>query len=55
MIDPGEVSEDALSERYHTHCDPRLNANQSLELSFLIADFLKAQRIGNKRPIAAAS
>ncbi len=31
------VSEDTLSDRYHTHCDPRLNASQSLELAFLIA------------------
>lgn len=31
-----------LSDRYHTHCDPRLNANQALEMAFLIADELKA-------------
>jgi len=31
-----------LSSRYHTHCDPRLNASQSLELAFLVADELKA-------------
>ena len=49
------ISDTALSERYHTHCDPRLNASQSLELSFLIADFLKAQRVGNRKSIAAAS
>ena len=48
------ISDDALSERYHTHCDPRLNANQSLELSFMIADFLKKRRTGNgKRTVAA--
>jgi len=35
------VTEDDLSSRYHTHCDPRLNADQSLELAFLIADTLK--------------
>jgi len=33
-----------LSDRYHTHCDPRLNANQSLELAFLIAERLKGAR-----------
>ncbi|MBN2781731.1 MAG: 3-deoxy-7-phosphoheptulonate synthase class II [Campylobacterales bacterium] len=39
------VTEQDLSSRYHTHCDPRLNANQALELAFLIADSLKeAQR-----------
>ncbi len=36
-----QVSEEDLSSRYHTHCDPRLNADQSLELAFLIADTLK--------------
>lgn len=38
------VTEDALSDRYHTHCDPRLNADQSLELAFLIAQTLKDVR-----------
>jgi 3-deoxy-7-phosphoheptulonate synthase len=33
-----------LSDRYHTHCDPRLNADQSLELAFLIAERLKLER-----------
>ena len=40
------VSEDSLSDRYHTFCDPRLNANQSLELAFLIADLLQKRREG---------
>jgi 3-deoxy-7-phosphoheptulonate synthase len=35
------ISEIDLSDRYHTHCDPRLNASQSLELAFLIAEELK--------------
>jgi 3-deoxy-7-phosphoheptulonate synthase len=38
------VTEEDLSSRYHTHCDPRLNADQSLELAFLIADTLKEVR-----------
>ena len=29
-----------LKSRYHTHCDPRLNANQAIELAFLISDWL---------------
>jgi 3-deoxy-7-phosphoheptulonate synthase len=37
-----------LSERYHTTCDPRLNANQSLELAFLLAEELREMRIGSK-------
>ncbi len=36
-----EISETDLTNRYRTHCDPRLNANQSIELAFLIADQLK--------------
>ena len=39
------VSEEDLSNRYHTFCDPRLNANQSLELAFLIADLLQKRRV----------
>ncbi len=33
-----------LADRYHTHCDPRLNGEQSLELAFLVAERLKASR-----------
>jgi 3-deoxy-7-phosphoheptulonate synthase len=39
-----QVTEETLAERYHTHCDPRLNADQSLELAFMIADTLKVAR-----------
>jgi 3-deoxy-7-phosphoheptulonate synthase len=35
-----DITEEDLSDRYHTHCDPRLNANQALELAFLVADRL---------------
>ncbi|GGE00911.1 3-deoxy-D-arabinoheptulosonate-7-phosphate synthase [Gemmobacter megaterium] len=38
------VSDEDLSSRYHTACDPRLNASQSLELAFLVAEELSAQR-----------
>ena len=38
------VREEDLSSRYHTHCDPRLNADQALELAFLIAEELKSYR-----------
>ena len=43
-----DITERSLADRYHTHCDPRLNASQALELAFLIADSLKKQR-GNGR------
>ena len=36
-----DISEADLSDRYRTHCDPRLNANQAIELAFLISDELK--------------
>lgn len=39
-----KISDESLSERYHTHCDPRLNANQALELAFLVADEIKDLR-----------
>jgi 3-deoxy-7-phosphoheptulonate synthase len=35
-----DVTEEDLSDRYHTACDPRLNASQSLELAFLVAEQL---------------
>ena len=38
------ITEAGLADRYHTHCDPRLNADQSLELAFLIAEMLKKDR-----------
>ena len=36
-----KISDKDLGSRYHTHCDPRLNASQSIELAFMIASFLK--------------
>ena len=38
------ITEQGLGDRYHTHCDPRLNANQAIELAFLTAEALKAER-----------
>jgi 3-deoxy-7-phosphoheptulonate synthase len=38
------LTETDLADRYHTHCDPRLNADQALELAFLVAEKLKAER-----------
>ena len=37
------ITDDALKDRYHTHCDPRLNAAQSIELAFLIAEMINAE------------
>ncbi|HWV00887.1 MAG TPA: 3-deoxy-7-phosphoheptulonate synthase class II [Devosia sp.] len=40
----GAVTEASLKDRYHTYCDPRLNASQSLELAFLVAEEIRVQR-----------
>lgn len=40
----GNITPEALKERYETQCDPRLNADQALELAFLIADLVKKAR-----------
>ena len=52
------ITDTALSDRYHTHCDPRLNASQALELAFLLAEFLKQERqahLGSQRRAAASA
>ena len=36
------ISDMDLHDRYHTYCDPRLNAEQSIEVAFLVAELLKA-------------
>ena len=46
------VREEDLSSRYHTHCDPRLNADQALELAFLIAEELNGYRKGEGARLA---
>jgi len=38
------ITDAALKDRYHTYCDPRLNAQQSLEMAFLMAEALKEER-----------
>ena len=48
------ITEARLGDRYHTHCDPRLNATQALELAFLIAETLKDER-AQARALAQAS
>ncbi|MHB1204258.1 MAG: class II 3-deoxy-7-phosphoheptulonate synthase [Rhodospirillaceae bacterium] len=49
------ITDATLGDRYHTHCDPRLNASQSLELAFLIAESLKDERSHLHAAKAAAS
>ncbi len=47
-----DVTEMSLADRYHTHCDPRLNAAQSLELAFTLAEMLNAE-VSERRRNAA--
>ena len=50
-----KISDADLSSRYHTHCDPRLNADQALELAFLISDEIKKNSSYSKNAIQEAS
>ena len=49
------ITDEDLNDRYHTVCDPRLNAEQALDLAFLLADLLKQERTGRARPLPAVS
>ena len=49
------ITDKDLSDRYHTHCDPRLNASQALELAFLISEEIKKNSNFSKTSIKAAS
>jgi len=44
-----EITEAALSSRYHTHCDPRLNGEQALDLAFLVSEALRGARVEARR------
>ena len=46
------ITDENLADRYHTHCDPRLNAAQSLELAFLVAEGLQAELEARKADAA---
>ncbi len=43
------IEETDLSSRYHTHCDPRLNAEQALEMSFYVASRLRKRKVQASR------
>ena len=49
------ITDEALNDRYHTVCDPRLNAEQSIDMAFLIAELLKQERAGKAQPLSAVS
>ncbi|OYX10475.1 MAG: 3-deoxy-7-phosphoheptulonate synthase class II [Sphingomonadales bacterium 32-68-7] len=46
------ITDEGLADRYHTHCDPRLNAAQALELAFLTAEMLNLERLGRRQHAA---
>ena len=46
------ITNEGLADRYHTHCDPRLNASQALELAFLLAESLKTERAAGQAAAA---
>ncbi|MDE2487843.1 MAG: 3-deoxy-7-phosphoheptulonate synthase, partial [Alphaproteobacteria bacterium] len=48
------VVEGDLADRYHTHCDPRLNGEQALDLAFLVAEKLKEDRTDVSRRAVAS-
>ena len=49
------ITDEGLNARYHTLCDPRLNAEQAIEMAFLMADLLKAERANRVKPLPAAA
>jgi 3-deoxy-7-phosphoheptulonate synthase len=49
------ITDADLQDRYHTHCDPRLNAEQALEMAFIVAVLLKRERAARAKPKAAAA
>ena len=49
------ITDEDLNDRYHTVCDPRLNAEQSIDMAFLIAELLKQDRSDKVKPIPAVA
>jgi 3-deoxy-7-phosphoheptulonate synthase len=49
------ITDADLNDRYHTFCDPRLNAEQSIDLAFLLAELLKKERAARAKPLPAAA
>ena len=45
------ITAEELQDRYHTHCDPRLNADQAIELAFLVAELLKKENAAPRRQV----
>ena len=50
-----QITDEDLNDRYHTACDPRLNAEQAIDLAFLLAELLKKERSNRIQPMPAAA
>ena len=50
-----QITDQDLNDRYHTVCDPRLNAEQAIDLAFLLADLLKQNRASKPVPLQAVA
>ncbi len=50
-----QITDEDLNDRYHTACDPRLNAEQAIDLAFLLAELLKKERSNRIQPLPAAA
>ncbi|MFC5386547.1 class II 3-deoxy-7-phosphoheptulonate synthase [Aquamicrobium segne] len=48
------ITAEELQDRYHTHCDPRLNADQAIELAFLVSDLLRKNNPAAEKQAASA-
>jgi 3-deoxy-7-phosphoheptulonate synthase len=49
------ITDADLNDRYHTVCDPRLNAEQAIDLTFLLAGLLKKERSDLVKPMPAVA
>ena len=49
------ITDADLNNRYHTFCDPRLNADQAIELAFVVANLLKRARLTQEERDPAAA
>lgn len=49
------ITDADLNDRYHTFCDPRLNAEQSIDMAFLVAELLKKERVAKAAPMPAVA
>jgi 3-deoxy-7-phosphoheptulonate synthase len=49
------ITDEDLNDRYHTFCDPRLNAAQSIDIAFLLAEYLKHERAAKTTPMPSAA